>query len=676
MNRRQKRLESSAGCSFLGHQVRRVSSWIAVLLLAKPALAVFPLESPCDPYAVGLHTAKLTTPQWVGEPDVDAVVILSIDDMRDTAKYEAFLRPILERLKRIDGKAPLSIFTNSIDPNDPTLQTWLQEGLSIEVHTVDHPCPLLRDGDFQKAKSTYDRCVDMMSAIPGSSPVAFRMPCCDSLNTPSPRFWTEIFERVTRQGNWLSIDSSVFNIFTQDDPDLPSDLTTNEQGKPRFRSYLPFKSFVNTIENYPYPYIVGASCWEFPCVVPSDWEAQNVQEPNNPNTVRDLKRALDATVIKQGVMPIVFHPHNWIRNDQLVEFIDYADKAYGRRVKFMTFAGALQSINQNLLDGTALRTARGNEFGVRLVDVNGDGYLDVMRRRDDELQTRLWVPGSRSFVDEAQAISFTNPHFFRQHGQLSFSVADPKEGLLIYKRTEDHWAASPLSWSKLGLSAEWKRALAKPHLFQDQRWRDLDADGTSELLLTLNDSTIVLGWRNNSLQRLPFDLPVALARAGREDSGIRFVDLDNDGRDDVVLADGNRYGVWPFESLEDGWRQLRSGLADDAGAIPMIARPDGTNNGAWFHSGHVWVQNEYTNRLPDLVQRASFAELTNDNDGDKHPLGQAKSLSESVTTFQLIPGTELYVVAAEPQVQDPIAFDWGPDGRLWVAEMGGLSERP
>merc|ERR1712012_1135939 len=27
------------------------------------------------------------------------------------------------------------------------------------------------------------------------------------------------------------------------------------------------------------------------------------------------------------------------------------------------------------------------------------------------------------------------------------------------------------------------------------------------------------------------------------------------------------------------------------------------------------------------------------------------------------------LVAAEPLVQDPIAFDWGPDGKLWVVEM-------
>src|SRR6266705_6906946 len=53
-----------------------------------------------DPFYPGLHFPKLTTPQWVGEEGVEAVVILAIDDMRETEKYETFLRPILERLKQ------------------------------------------------------------------------------------------------------------------------------------------------------------------------------------------------------------------------------------------------------------------------------------------------------------------------------------------------------------------------------------------------------------------------------------------------------------------------------------------------------------------------------------------------------------------------------------------------
>ena len=27
-------------------------------------------------------------------------------------------------------------------------------------------------------------------------------------------------------------------------------------------------------------------------------------------------------------------------------------------------------------------------------------------------------------------------------------------------------------------------------------------------------------------------------------------------------------------------------------------------------------------------------------------------------------------MASEPLVKDPIAFEWGPDGKLWVVEMG------
>src|SRR3954466_10537532 len=61
-----------------------------------------------DPYFVSQQFPRLTTPQWVGEDGVDAVVILAIDDMNATAKYETFLRPILRRLQVIDGRAPVS----------------------------------------------------------------------------------------------------------------------------------------------------------------------------------------------------------------------------------------------------------------------------------------------------------------------------------------------------------------------------------------------------------------------------------------------------------------------------------------------------------------------------------------------------------------------------------------
>src|SRR6266568_5169782 len=168
------------------------AGWLVLPVAAQP-----PKASPgnrlayldeLDPYYPHAKFPKLITPQWVGEDGVEAVVILAIDDMREPAKYEAFLRPILRRLQKIDGRAPVSIMTCNVNPKDPQLQTWLKEGLSLECHTIDHPCPFFKQG-FEKAKSTYDRCVDLMNEIPNNKPVAFRMPCCDSLNTPSPRFW-------------------------------------------------------------------------------------------------------------------------------------------------------------------------------------------------------------------------------------------------------------------------------------------------------------------------------------------------------------------------------------------------------------------------------------------------------------------------------------------------------
>lgn len=49
-----------------------------------------------------------------------------------------------------------------------------------------------------------------------------------------------------------------------------------------------------------------------------------------------------------------------------------------------------------------------------------------------------------------------------------------------------------------------------------------------------------------------------------------------------------------------------------------------------------------------------------------HPL---LSGPQSLAHIELTEGFEVQLVASEPLIRDPVAFDWGPDGRLWVAEM-------
>ncbi|MEY2880273.1 MAG: hypothetical protein RLZZ15_2653 [Verrucomicrobiota bacterium] len=45
--------------------------------------------------------------------------------------------------------------------------------------------------------------------------------------------------------------------------------------------------------------------------------------------------------------------------------------------------------------------------------------------------------------------------------------------------------------------------------------------------------------------------------------------------------------------------------------------------------------------------------------------------ADALKSFRLAPGLRLELVAAEPLVQDPVAIQFGPDGRCWVAEMRG-----
>ncbi|MFP6886903.1 MAG: PVC-type heme-binding CxxCH protein, partial [Opitutales bacterium] len=115
-----------------------------------------------------------------------------------------------------------------------------------------------------------------------------------------------------------------------------------------------------------------------------------------------------------------------------------------------------------------------------------------------------------------------------------------------------------------------------------------------------------------------------------------------------------------------GWGYtVQKGKRGDKDAIPMISRGgEHPNNGAWFHSDHLWVQNEDTANLPNVVDRRSFKKLL------AFDVPEARTPEESLQCLKTREGFVVELVAAEPLVLDPVAFDWGADGKLWVAEMG------
>ncbi|WLD11502.1 PVC-type heme-binding CxxCH protein [Planctellipticum variicoloris] len=632
------------------------------------------LDDP-SPYYPHTNFPKLVTPQWVGDDGVEAVVILAIDDMREPAKYEAYLRPILQRLKAIDGRAPVSIMTCNVKPDDPQLQTWLQEGLSLEIHTFDHPCPLLYGGDFAKAKGTYDKCVDLLFSVPHNAPVAFRMPCCDSLNTVSPRFYAEIFNKTTPGGKFLQISSSVFQVFTSEDPSIPEDLVLDANGDERFLKYFPkglkrgevtHDRFVNYVENYPYPYVANKLCWEFPCMTPSDWEANFLHQPNNPQTVEDLKAALDITVHKQGVLNLVFHPHGWIKAEQVNELIDHAVAKHGKKVKFLTFKEALERLNKNLLAGQSLRDEQGSDNDIRIVDLDNDGFLDVMIQQKTNRYVNHWDVTQSAWRRDLPS----HDHF--QASDLRFSI------------DEDHgratvWAGSNTSVGRTwpwGWSVDNEREPPTPK--EVVRFLDIDGDGISESisskwskqnLLFGPESCFTIVRKTKGREETVFwDLPAALHlidASGRAEA-LRFVDINQDGRLDIVLSNSQRYGVWLFESLEKGWStELLSGTRGDANPLelPPIVRADGTNNGFFVQGRALHWMNEDTADRPNLIVSIDFDQLL----GDRMPA--AKTPAAAIKSMHPRPGYVVELMAAEPLVMDPVAMAWGADGKLWVAEM-------
>src|SRR4030095_8444941 len=140
----------------------------------------------------------------------------------------------------MEGRAPVSIFSNALDPGDPQLQQWLREGLSLEVHTLSHPCPILAKGDFAAAEDTFFGCIELLKRIQNNQPVAFRTPCCDSINSPSPRVFTELFAGANATGQCLRRDSSVVMLLTPSDPGPPRELLLDPDGRPKFLKYVPF----------------------------------------------------------------------------------------------------------------------------------------------------------------------------------------------------------------------------------------------------------------------------------------------------------------------------------------------------------------------------------------------------------------------------------------------------
>ena len=632
------------------------------------------LDEPNNPWQFDgkRNSAKLVTPQWIGEEGVEAVIVLAIDDMSgDGQPFRAVLTPIIERLKQIDGRGPVSITCNRPDPLHANMQWFFKQGVSLEAHTLSHPCPHLHGRNFARARDDYHGCVDLLATIPNNKTVGFRFPCMDGQNTPSPRAYAEIMNGVSPAGNFLSMSTSVGVVFTPRDKALPPALF-GEEGAKRFAKYLR-PGFVNYVENYPYPFVVGNKIWELPFVFPNDYTGSVLFGGNNPTTIADYKAAVDATVLKKGATSLCFHSSVWM-SDRMVEIVDHAHRTHGKKVKFLSMREMHGRMLKHMLAGHPLRDDEGRDNGVRIFDLNDDGYMDVLIGNEKAKLCRIWQPAENSWRELPFPLALNaNLRFgiINQNGQVA-AIAINRKG------ASTAWRFDGQQWQKESrLTANLNFATFPEGADRGVRLRDLDGDGICELIDGNPASPKVYRFEGTAWSELPFALPpgTSIVTTVGGDAGLRFADLDQDGHEDIIFSNAKGYGTWLFKSMEEGWTRsgllgtrANSGLGEnhprERTAIPPIVRDDGTNNGAWIKRGHLYWQNEDTGAImPHHIDSRSFADLMGEQ------VNQARSAAASLKAIEVHEGFRVELVVAEPLVMDPVDVAWGPDGRLWVAEM-------
>lgn len=71
--------------------------------------------------------------------------------------------------------------------------------------------------------------------------------------------------------------------------------------------------------------------------------------------------------------------------------------------------------------------------------------------------------------------------------------------------------------------------------------------------------------------------------------------------------------------------------------------------------------------IMDTIQRLTPHRFYGEKLRERYPAPVAPSAS--VAAMDVHEAMEVQLVASEPLIRDPVAFDWSPDGRLWVVEM-------
>jgi YD repeat-containing protein len=228
----------------------------------------------------------------------------------------------------------------------------------------------------------------------------------------------------------------------------------------------------------------------------------------------------------------------------------------------------------------------GNDTGARLVDVNGDGFADIVKAKETDGHTKVHLNNATtSGWTQVASTTWQFPEYFTNGvGDLGVRIADINgdglpdvlKGLSSSPVVNKVYINTGTTWA---LDANW----SLPTLFSDSGYdngsviADVNGDGLADIIEAHNPSgtrrTFIhtgSGWSEDSAW-----LPPQYFVADRKDEGTRLTDVNGDNLPDVVRS--NSTGAnYVYINTGNGW------TLDSNWALPVNILHGWSDNGVRF----------------------------------------------------------------------------------------------